>query len=37
LNGLCKLIGMEFYPIRTPAPKFATGPIKGPSLRELQG
>jgi hypothetical protein len=24
LNGLCKLIGMEFYPIRMPAPKFAT-------------
>src|SRR5260370_20893308 len=26
LNGLCKLIGMEFYPIRMPAPKFATEP-----------
>src|SRR5260370_41895607 len=27
LNGLCRLIGMEFYPIRMPAPKFATEPI----------
>jgi hypothetical protein len=26
LNGLCELIGMEFYPIRMPAPKFATEP-----------
>ena len=24
LNGLCKLIGMEFYLIRMPPPKFAT-------------
>jgi hypothetical protein len=27
LNGLCKLIGMEFYPIRMPTPKFATEPF----------
>ena len=27
LNGLCRLIGMEFYPIRMPAPKFATEPV----------
>src|SRR5260370_558061 len=27
LNGLCGLIGMEFYPIRMPAPKFATEPL----------
>src|SRR5713226_3588944 len=26
LNGLCGLIGMDFYPIRLPAPKFATEP-----------
>src|SRR5260370_15824112 len=28
LNGLCKLIGMEYYPIRMPAPNFATEPAK---------
>jgi hypothetical protein len=27
LNGLCKLIGMEFYPMKMPAPKFATEPF----------
>ena len=27
MNGLCGLIGMEFYPIRMPAPKFATKPV----------
>src|SRR5580698_2354903 len=26
LNGLCGLIGMDFYPTRMPAPKFATEP-----------
>src|SRR5260370_42598512 len=26
LNGLCGLIGMDFYPIRMPAPEFATEP-----------
>jgi hypothetical protein len=26
LNGLCELIGMEFYRIRISAPKFATEP-----------
>src|SRR5438552_2881495 len=26
LQGLCGLIGMDFYPIRMPAPKFATEP-----------
>src|SRR5260370_34037277 len=28
LNGLCELIGMDFYPIRMPAPKFATKPVE---------
>src|SRR3984957_10840168 len=27
LKGLCVLIGMDFYPIRMPAPKFATEPL----------
>src|SRR5712692_4258760 len=26
LNGWCGMIGMDFYPIRMPAPKFATKP-----------
>src|SRR5437016_2493944 len=26
LNGLCGLIGMDFYPIKLPAPKLATEP-----------
>src|SRR5713226_3928072 len=33
LNGLCGLIGMDFYPIRLPAPKFATEPSA--VIREL--
>src|SRR5260370_37069108 len=31
LNGLCGLIGMDFYPIRLPAPKFATEPRVPPA------